>query len=49
MTDWQTNRNGYQRDVVALDGCRDIAPQSSAIACTGHVAAKVLTMLADSC
>jgi hypothetical protein len=35
MTDWQTNRYGYHGTVLHWSGCRDIAPQSSAIACAG--------------
>jgi len=31
------------------NGWRDIEPQNSATACTGHAAAKVLTTLAISC
>jgi hypothetical protein len=48
MTGWQIGT--ATRGIVGIwNGWRDITPQSSAIACTGHVAARGLTTLADSC
>ena len=49
MADWQTYRTATRGGLGIWNGWRDIAQQSSAIACTGHVAAKVLKMLATSC
>ena len=49
MADWQTYRNGNPRQLWDLERRRDIAPQSSAIGSTDHVAAKVSTTLASSC
>jgi len=49
MSDWQTYRNGYPRQPWDLERLARHRAAELAIACTGHVAAKVVTTLAGSC
>jgi hypothetical protein len=49
MTGWQTYRDGNARHRWDLERLGTTSRRNSAIACTGHVAARVLTTLADSC